>query len=218
MGSYGNRLIYKFPITYPGQIWIINSSPYGYEYAYVTWIGYLAIFNRIIKGVHILYTADEDTIWQPGIQLWSEEHYLGDGIGLVWWGNEVEYKFLIGCIINGDTLGIIVNVEDKKVTNPYRFELYQNYPNPFNRSTTIQYQISKSSEVILKVYNILGKEMRELINEYKSPGLYEANWDGKDNNGIEVGTGVYFCTLTVKNSLDNSSRINTFIKKLILIK
>lgn len=191
-GGYPDYLLYKFPITYVGQIWIIHSSPYGYEYAYVPWIGYISIFDSIFRGVRILYTADKDTIWEPGIQLWDEEHYLADGIGLVWWGNEVEYKVLIGCVINGDTLGIIFsNVEDEKENNLDGFELYQNYPNPFNSSTSILFRVFKEEFVNLAVYDVLGRRIKILKNELIKPGAYHIKFDASDLPG-----GTYFYRLT----------------------
>lgn len=191
-GHYYPYLLYKFPIIYSGQIWIIYSSPYGYEYAYVPWIGYISIFDRIFSGVRILYTADIDTIWEPGIQLWYEEHYLADGIGLVWWGNEVEYKVLIGCVINGDTLGIIFsNVEDEKENNLDGFELYQNYPNPFNSSTSILFRVFKEEFVNLAVYDVLGRRIKILKNELIKPGAYHIKFDASDLPG-----GTYFYRLT----------------------
>lgn len=78
---------------------------------------------------------------------------------------------------------------------PEEFDLSQNYPNPFNPRTDIGYQIpdSKSSfHTTLKVYNLLGQEVRTLVDEVKSPGYYTVTWEGKDNSGNEVPCGVYF--------------------------
>jgi len=72
----------------------------------------------------------------------------------------------------------------------YDFILEQNYPNPFNPSTRIKYQISSISEVILKVYDILGKEIAILVNEEKPAGTYEVEFDAS-----EILSGVYFYTI-----------------------
>lgn len=75
-------------------------------------------------------------------------------------------------------------------SNAENFLLFQNYPNPFNPATTIKYQIPISGIVTLKVYDILGNEVASLVNEYKSPGSYEVNW-----NAIGYSSGIYFYKL-----------------------
>ncbi len=85
----------------------------------------------------------------------------------------------------------LVGVENPN-TVPEAFLLEQNYPNPFNPSTTINYRISTTSNVVLKVYNTLGEEVETLINERQSPGQRSVTWDGKDENGKTVTSGIYF--------------------------
>ena len=75
---------------------------------------------------------------------------------------------------------------------PSEFALEQNYPNPFNPSTTIKFDLKGTSSVSLRVYNMLGQEVRTLLaSEQKGPGSYRIEWDGRDNNGANVSTGVY---------------------------
>lgn len=71
---------------------------------------------------------------------------------------------------------------------PEVFELYSNYPNPFNPSTKIRYAISQSAFTILKVYSMLGQEVVTLINEEKTPGVYEVSFDGLN---LSSGTYIY---------------------------
>lgn len=105
---------------------------------------------------------------------------------------------LLGCIIDGDTIGVITSAEDEQnIVNS--FELFQNYPNPFNPTTTIKFVMGKSGNTIIKVYNSLGKEISTLINEYLSSGEKEISWDGKDNKGNTVSSGVYFIQMTAGN-------------------
>ncbi|UCE20265.1 MAG: T9SS type A sorting domain-containing protein [Gemmatimonadota bacterium] len=81
---------------------------------------------------------------------------------------------------------------------PMTYALMQNYPNPFNPSTDIRYQISNirsSVKTTLKVYNILGHEVRTLVDGPKTPGYYTVTWDGRDEEGNEVSSGVYFYRL-----------------------
>jgi hypothetical protein len=88
---------------------------------------------------------------------------------------------------------------------PIEFALYQNYPNPFNPSTKIRYQLPVESKVVIKIYNILGSEVMELLNEQKESGIYEVEFNA-DN--LSSGTYVY------KISADNFVQT----KKMVLLK
>jgi predicted esterase len=74
---------------------------------------------------------------------------------------------------------------------PALYNLYDNYPNPFNPETTIHFQIPKSSHVVLKVYNLLGQEIRTLTEEPLASGYHKVLWDGNDNKGKLVASGLY---------------------------
>ncbi|MEJ2105639.1 MAG: T9SS type A sorting domain-containing protein [Ignavibacteriaceae bacterium] len=80
----------------------------------------------------------------------------------------------------------VTGVEDEVNHSPEEFQLFQNYPNPFNPTTTIKYYVPEESFVNLKVYNVLGTEVAELVNEKKTPGLYELNFGGEN-----IPSGVY---------------------------
>ena len=88
-------------------------------------------------------------------------------------------------ISTNDEINIISNLID----------LSQNYPNPFNPSTTIRYEIKHPSKVTLKIYNLLGQEVRTLVNKQQSNGIHFVVWDGKNERGQMVGSGVYFYRL-----------------------
>lgn len=75
---------------------------------------------------------------------------------------------------------------------PDAFELSQNYPNPFNPETEIGYVLPNACQVELSVYNLLGQKVRTLVDEFQSAGLKNVKWDGKDENGANVASGVYF--------------------------
>jgi len=76
--------------------------------------------------------------------------------------------------------------------------LFQNYPNPFNASTIICYELSQPSFVILEIYNLLGQRVRTLVNERKLPGIYRVSWNGCDNKGKQLTSGLYLCRLQVE--------------------
>ena len=103
---------------------------------------------------------------------------------------------------------IITDVED--ATIPVEFSVSQNYPNPFNPSTTIRYAIPQQSFVVIKVYDIIGREVKTLVNTEKSPGIYNVQWNGDNNFGSKVATGIYIYRVIAGNF--------TQVKKMILLK
>ncbi|MCI0515125.1 T9SS type A sorting domain-containing protein, partial [candidate division KSB1 bacterium] len=92
---------------------------------------------------------------------------------------------------------------------PNTFKLFQNYPNPFNPETVIRYQLPNPAKVTLKIYNLMGQEIRTLITEQKAAGYFTAYWDGKDDLSREVPSGVYIYRLQAKHFVS--------IKKMILL-
>ena len=71
--------------------------------------------------------------------------------------------------------------------------LTANYPNPFNPKTTIPYSLAESAQVEMTIYNILGQRIRTLLDGHQSPGAYSVVWDGRDEQGRSVSSGVYLC-------------------------
>lgn len=95
-----------------------------------------------------------------------------------------------------ENLMIVTNISQEVAGLPDRFGLANNYPNPFNPTTTISYDLPEQSAVSLKVYDIRGQKILTLLNTQKPPGNYEVQWDGLDQLGNPVSTGVYFCRLS----------------------
>ena len=98
-----------------------------------------------------------------------------------------------------------VGVEDTENKIPTEFALYQNYPNPFNPSTTIKYSIPKQSNVTIKVFDVLGSEVKTLVNKEQTQGNYEIEFDGTD-----LTSGIYFYRIQSGDFVET--------KKMILIK
>jgi hypothetical protein len=105
----------------------------------------------------------------------------------------------------------VVDVSDEQeIKLPKNYGLTQNYPNPFNSQTNIKFQVPDQSIIKLEIYNILGQKIRTLVNQEKNPGNYSLSWNGKNDFGESVNSGIYF----IKFSSDNFS--NT--KKMTLLK
>ena len=102
-----------------------------------------------------------------------------------------------------------VDVKEANNSIPDEFNLYQNYPNPFNPSTTIRFSIPQEAKVNIKVYNILGKEITQLLNEIRRSGEYEISWNGRDSKGNQMPSGVYFIKLV-------ADKYNKTIKAVLL--
>jgi len=85
---------------------------------------------------------------------------------------------------------------DEVVQRPAKFDLYANYPNPFNPTTTVKFEVAELSDVSVVLYDILGNKVRTLIQGRKQAGVHEVVWDGRDQAGKAVTSGIYFCTYT----------------------
>ncbi len=127
---------------------------------------------------------------------------------------ESVYRF--GLPTGSKTLKIAVGTEEavRDLLNsvlPKEFALGNNFPNPFNPTTTIPIAVPQTADVSLKVYNILGEEVRTIFVGILEPGRYFFTWDGKNNSGINVATGVYITRFATKGG-------KAFTGKMLLMK
>ena len=74
---------------------------------------------------------------------------------------------------------------------PDEFKVHQNYPNPFNPATLVKVDVNKPMNVMVSVYDVMGREISVLVNEQLHPGFHQFIWDGTDNRGIKAGSGLY---------------------------
>lgn len=137
----------------------------------------LADFNCISTGVNS--TPINFTFKKIGSEL-TPCHWTFDGR---------DYK--------GESILFIEKTSVLEITDPIpeKFALHPNYPNPFNPKTTIRYDIAKDSHVDLAVYNLMGQNLVSLINKNETAGSKSVTWDGKDQFGKEVCSGMYFVVL-----------------------
>ncbi len=122
-----------------------------------------------------------------------------------------DYGGLVSAPTN-EVVMIPTAVGDSRKNRPREFELAQNYPNPFNANTTISFSVSsdKKGTGELAVYNIVGQKIRVLSSGEFKAGTYSFTWDGKDQNGTVLPTGVYFYSLQIGQTRQT--------KKMVLVK
>jgi len=119
--------------------------------------------------------------------------------------SKVELKILLG---KQEYIDEQIELFEESI--PKEFSLKQNYPNPFNPSTVIEYSVPEYSHVSISVFNVLGEKVKEIVNDFKNPGIYSAVWNGRDNYNNKVSSGIYFYSINTENF--NS------VKKMILLK
>ncbi len=111
-------------------------------------------------------------------------------------------------IVGINTVASVQDLETDIVPESYILE--QNYPNPFNAGTVIRFAQPVDGKVRIDVFNILGRKVKTLVNEFRSAGTHQADWDGRSDDGIEVATGVYFYRITTEGF--------TSTRKMVLLK
>lgn len=129
-----------------------------------------------------------------------------------WWGSEwADINFDKYYMYRGVYLSPrLVGVKEEPTAMPNSFSLSQNYPNPFNPTTIIQYAVPQIAHVTLKIYNVYGQEVATLVDKIQSAGSYQVSWDGKDNRGRFVASGVYFYRL--------EAGANVMVRKMVMLK
>lgn len=207
MGVRGDLLITPgaLRIQYPDTIWkAITSIPSG---AGALW-SVSAPKDSIVyacgsMGVILKSTDNGDTwyLMQTSVsKLLCSIDFLNDKIGYAVGDS--------GTILFTNNGGVISGVEKDEFL-PDDIFIEQNYPNPFNPSTTIKYSLNKSFYVKIAVYNLLGREIKKLLEGYQNSGAHSLVWDADDRNN-PVSSGVYFCRIEADKKI--------FLKKMILIR
>ncbi len=106
--------------------------------------------------------------------------------------------------------GGVKEIPGSEDSRPSEFFLSQNYPNPFNPATNFQFSLPKSVHVRVEIFNIVGQKVRTLVNEQMKPGVYLVDWDGEDEKGSFVSSGIYFYRMQAGDFSD--------MKKMVLVK
>jgi hypothetical protein len=169
------------------------------------------ILNELTQAFPLPFPTPQDTIyWAFGYKVQDTsitwDTIYSCGLSIVWdtipdfhdhWNFGPKFPVKI---LSEPVTGV-----DERTNSPNDFKLYQNYPNPFNPSTKIQFAVTKSSKVLLRVYDVTGHEVSTLVNETKSSGEYEISF-----NAADLPSGIYFYNLSAGNFTET--------KKMLLLK
>jgi hypothetical protein len=136
-----------------------------------------------------------------------------DGSGTMVGGIGFQNVLGLGYAINGIVNSVTPDGDENVV--PKEYSLSQNYPNPFNPSTLIEFSLPVNSDVRLTIYNLLGQAVTELINEEISSGSYSVVWNGEDQNGLKVSSGIYLYKIQANGA--NGKEFQQ-IRKMVLLK
>ena len=220
IGKYPNN--FRDSLTYKGF--------FDFSHVKSAWITYFIRYDLEMNKDFLYFQVSDDSgkSWKTLQSITGRKgfftqksvylrHFTGPG------EDHVTFRFLIVTDSTGQADGVFIDdisviVSDKitgishgeKASIPQHFYLKQNYPNPFNPTTKIEYGIAKTTRVNLVVYNVLGQRVRTLVNALQKPGRYTVQWDGKDDRGRPVPTGIYFYQLITPQTVKT--------KKLLLLK
>lgn len=149
----------------------------------------IAVFNTFVIDAVVEVKQVDYADSASGLLLITE--YFANSFGLI--GEDIDAMpswRLLGARINGVQHGYVVSVAEETGNVPQSVVLHQNYPNPFNPSTVIRYTLGEGTRVELKVVDMLGRDVKTLVNDYQPRGSYKTVFDGKD-----VASGVYIYVL-----------------------
>ncbi len=161
--------------------------------------------SKFVGGVDIDNNGREEII--TGIQPWNVS--TADSIAITkrtWNASKSAYdetsynvmnpkRYTLQVLERSATTGVI-EAHPLSLITPDDYQLHQNYPNPFNPSTQITFTLPLTKKITVKVFDVLGKEVRTLVNnEEFTNGSHSVSWNGTDNNGAAVSSGTYICTM-----------------------
>jgi hypothetical protein len=176
----------------------------------------------LYSGGHLLielrHTGSNSTS-QSGDAITTTTGGYGTAISACWTGSYTgtsgsQGNFTIVRLAAEDTITVTVGEDDPQI--PASFALSQNYPNPFNPSTTIRFALPTQSVVSLKIYNILGQEVATLVNTEHPAGFFTVEWNGRNQYGSPVASGVYFYRIEAR-AVDGSA-IHVDVRKALMLK
>ncbi len=149
--------------------------------------------------------------WYNGNEYWGHSRAANRNPSYYRGPDDPEHAWYhIGFRVARGNPDVVSGIEDSGNNVRTGFELYQNYPNPFNPHTTIKYNLPSNGTVRITIYNLNGQQVTTLVNEFKSSGNYKIIWDGTNNQGKNVSSGIYLYKINFANT--------AIAKKMLLIR
>lgn len=173
------------------EFWSINMSSVGFDCENNLFVGWKEA-NVDHEGI---------AVWTPDIMelTFFNENLENTNINKITFHPMIDCNNIICCTDGGVyLLSDYLTIADQHIVQQSNFKL-SNYPNPFNPETTISYQLSENSEVELKIYNIKGKKVKQIVSDQLLAGQHSVVWNGRDDNGESVSSGIYFYKLKTDN-------------------
>ncbi len=197
------------------EVWNFNSDSYnsnvstrfcGFARNEITGKGHAIFWFENPNSIIAVDPQSNNVVWELTssrlIGICDIDGYSGDELIIKRVQNNTIFTEIWGDDSSGQT--------KKETLKPVPYNLSQNYPNPFNPDTTIHYDVQTDAEVALTIYNTSGQLIKTLVDEKKLTGTHTVRWDGKNQAGVSVATGVYFYQLQVDDFISS--------KKMIMLK
>lgn len=159
--------------------------------------GVVTIANAVVNGAEVSGGGDIVRLTFRVLQEFKENVRFEIAEGLVFDPNQLSNPAVVAGVL-------------QFTSTPTEFALLQNFPNPFNPETTIGYELAESADVTLQVYNVVGQVVRTLVAEPQTAGRYQIRWNGMDDRGTPVSSGIYFYQVSAGKFQD--------VRKLMLLK
>jgi hypothetical protein len=159
--------------------------------------GQVSVANAVINGSAVSGSGDVVTLTFKVLKEFQDMARFEIANGVVFDPNQLSNPAVVAGVLNLQS-------------TPTEFALLQNFPNPFNPETTINYNLASSSDVTLQIYNVVGQVVKTLVAERQNAGRYQVRWNGTDDRGMSVSSGIYFYSIRAGKFED--------VRKLMLLK
>jgi len=201
--KWGTLSVYTITQDHDGVIWFgteigimnLNRNTWNFYDSEVTEIGSEHVYSSAVDNNNVKWFG----FWRGGVARFDGENWINfttkDGLcsntvnditvdhdGSIWFGTGNGIS-----VLREDDTGVIESLD----TLPEVLTLSKNYPNPFNPTTTIEFSLPSSGFTSFIIYNIMGQKVRELLADNLHHGTHSVVWDGKDDNGKPVSSGIY---------------------------
>ncbi|MBU8934092.1 MAG: M28 family peptidase [candidate division Zixibacteria bacterium] len=188
---------------YPSLTWdSVATASHCDPLASYSGIPYASFVSLSTPGTEVLYTydsGDDDPFSEGQPMAWryigSDYRYIFMDIPLSFMDRDNAISTLRRAVADVTNLETAIDDDANNDGLPHSFVLYQNYPNPFNPTTRISYYLQRTTDVRLTIYNILGQEVKLLVNGQQKVGQHELEWKGRNSSGRTVASGLYFYRL-----------------------